>query len=74
MRRRHIISTVEDIQYRCVTPSVRRRHIISTVKGVKYGGGYATRTCHIVSTEEGVQCRTTKTAQGVVGSRIYLGK
>ena len=41
VQRRHIISTVEDIQYGCVTPSIPMRHIISTVEGVQYGGGYA---------------------------------
>ena len=30
--------------------------------------------CHIISMEESVQYRTTKTSQGVVGSYIYLGK
>ena len=30
----------------------------------QYGGGYAVWTCHIINIEEGVQYRTTKTAQG----------
>ena len=31
-----IISKVQDIQYRCVTPSVWRRPIISMVEGMQY--------------------------------------
>ena len=30
-------SKMEDIQYRCVTPSVYRRNIFSTVEGTQYG-------------------------------------
>ena len=44
--------------------AVRICHAISTVKDVQY----------IISTDEGVQYGTTKTAQGVVGSCIYLGE
>ena len=33
----------------CVTPSVRKRLIISMVESVQYGGGYAVRTCNIIS-------------------------
>ena len=51
VQRRHTISTVEDIQYDCVTPSITRRHIISTVEDGQYGGGYAVRTCHTISTD-----------------------
>ena len=40
----------------------------------KYSEGNALWTCQIISTEEDVQPRTTKTAQGVVGGCIYLGK
>ena len=40
----------------------------------QYGGEYAGWTCHIISTEESVQYRTIKTAQGVDGGLIYLGK
>ena len=29
---------------------------------------------HVISTEECVQYRTTKTVQGIVGGCIYLGK
>ena len=36
--------------------------------------GHAVWTCHIINTEEGVQYMATKTAQGVVGGCIYLGK
>ena len=39
----------------------------------QYGVGYAVWTCDIISTEEGVQQRTTKTAQEVLGGCIYLG-
>ena len=35
--KRYVISKVEDIQYRCVTPSVLRRRIISTVEDMQYG-------------------------------------
>ena len=35
---------------------------------------FAVWTYHIISTEEGMQYMTTKTAQGVVGGCIYLGK
>ena len=31
------MSKVEDIQYRCVTPSVWRWHIISTVEAMQHG-------------------------------------
>ena len=68
VRRRHVISKMEDIQYKCVTTSVWKMHIISMV------GGYAVWTSHIVNTEEDMQYRTTKTAQEVVGGCIYLGK
>ena len=37
------------------------------------GGGYAVGTCHIINTEDSVQYRAAKTAQGVVGGCIYLG-
>ena len=37
LQRRYVISKVEDIQYRCVTPSVWKRQIISTVEGMWYG-------------------------------------
>ena len=38
VQRMHIINIkVEDIQYRCVTPSIWRRCIISTVEGMQYG-------------------------------------
>ena len=30
----------------------------------QYSGGHAVWTCHIISTEEGVQYMATKTAQG----------
>ena len=44
------------------------------LEGVQYGGGCAVRMYHTISTVEGVQSRTTKTAQGVnvVGGCIYL--
>ena len=29
----------------------------------QYSGGHAVWTCHIINTEEGVQCMATKTAQ-----------
>ena len=40
----------------------------------QYSGEYAVWNCHIINTEEGVQYMTTKTAQGVVGGCISLGK
>ena len=51
-------STVEGVQYEGGTPSIR--------------SGCAVQISHIISTDEGVHYRTTKTAQGVVGT--YLGK
>ena len=61
--------------------AVRRKHTISTDAASsaeeahhQYGHWCAVRMSHIISTDEGVQYRTTKTAQGVVGGRIYLGK
>ena len=52
--------------------SVYMCHTISIEEGNRqYGEGYAVWTCHI-NIEEGVQYRTTKTAQGVVGGCIYL--
>ena len=39
-----------------------------------YGGRYAVWICHILNTKESMQYRTTKTAQGIVGGYIYLGK
>ena len=40
----------------------------------QYSGGHAVWTCHIINTEKGVQYMATKTAQGVVGGCISLGK
>ena len=40
----------------------------------QYSGGHAVWTCHIINTEEGVQCMAVDTAQGVVGGCIYLRK
>ena len=52
--------------------SVQMCHTISMEKAHhQYGGGYAVWTCHI-NTEEGVQYRTTKTAQGLVGSWQFV--
>ena len=50
-------------------------HIIITgVSYLQYAGGCAVRIWHIINTEEGVECTTTKTAQRVAGSCIYLEK
>ena len=50
-------------------------HTISMEKAHdQYNKGYAVWTCHIINIEEGVQYMATKTAQGVVGGCIYLGK
>ena len=43
-------------------------------KNFDHTRGHAVWTCHIISTEELVQYMATKTAQGVVGGCIYLGK
>ena len=51
----------------CHTISVEEVHY-------QYSGRHAVWTCYIINTEEGVQYMTTKTAQGVVGGCIYLGK
>ena len=40
----------------------------------QYNGGHAVLTCHIINTEEVVQYMATKTAQGVAGDCIGLGK
>ena len=40
----------------------------------QYSGRYAIWICHIINTEDGVQYRTTKTAQGVVHGCTYLRK
>ena len=40
----------------------------------QYSGGLAVWTCHIINTEEGMQYMATKTAQGLIGGCIYLGK
>ena len=41
----------------------------------QYSRGHAAVwTCHIIITEKGVQYMATKTAQGVVGAGIDLGK
>ena len=61
--------------------SVRRRYTISRVEGIQCGCGTPLvwwRVCNtdqsIVSTDEGVQYRTIKIDQGVVGSCIYFRK
>ena len=59
----HIINEMEDIQYRCVTPSVWRGHIISAVEGMQYGP--------VITS---AQRRVTKSAQGVAGGCTYLEK
>ena len=72
---------VEGIQYGGGISSIRWK-IFSTVCHTisieevyhQYIGGHAVWTCHIINTEEGVHYMATKTAQGVVGSCIYLGK
>ena len=62
-------------QYRCVTSSVRWRVCSKDLSHHQYGCvASSVWTCHIISTEEGVQYWTTKTAQRAVGGCIYLGK
>ena len=64
-----IISRMKDIQYGCITPSVRRStssaqwRVCSTdLSHHQYLGGYTVRTCHIISTEEAVQYSRTASA------------
>ena len=59
--------------YECVASSVRWR-MCSKDLSHQYGAGCEVQIKHIMSTDEGVQNRTTKIAQGVVGDCIYLGK
>ena len=72
---------VEGIQYGGGTSPIRWKIISTDVSHHQYGGmhhqysgGHAVWTCHIINTEEAVQYMATKTAQGVVGGCIYLGK
>ena len=63
---------VEGIQYGGDISSVRWK--IFSIDVSHYSGLHAVWTCHIISTEEGVQYMATDTAQGVVGGCIYQGK
>ena len=65
---------VEGIQYGGGISSIRWKIFSTDVSHHQYSGGHAVWTCHIDNTEEGVQYMATKTAQGVVGGCIYLGK
>ena len=72
---------LEGIQYGGGISSIRWKVFNTDVSHSSYGGGassvqwrHAVWTCHIFSTEEGEQYMATKTAQGVVGGCIYLGK
>ena len=49
-------------------------HTIGMEVHHQYNEGHAVWTCHIISTEKGVQYMDTDTAQGVVGHCIYLEK
>ena len=74
VQRRHIIQYGVGCTMRW-RAAVRICHIISMeVSHLQYSGGCALWTCHIISTEEDVQYRANKTAQGVIGGGIYLGK
>ena len=64
----------------CIS-SIRWKIFSTDLSHHQYGGGASSVqwrasvwTYHIISTEEGVQYMATKTAQGVVGGCIYLGK
>ena len=71
VRMSHTVSTVEAHSHYGGGYAVRTCHTISTdVSHLQYSGGCEVRTCHVISTVEGVQYRTTKTAQGVVGGCI----
>ena len=79
-----VSSIVEGIQYRRGISSVSWRISSTDVSHHQYGGApssvwwrvfrYAVWTCHIINTEESVQYRTTKTAQGVPGGCTHLRK
>ena len=72
---------VESIQYGGGISSIRWKIFGTDVSHHQYGGGESSvqwracsMTCHIINTADGVQYMATKTAQGVVGGCIYLGK
>ena len=68
----HIVSTVEGVQYSGWF-AVRTCHTIKKdLSHHQYIGGYAVRISHIISMDEGVQHRTTETAQGVGGRKTIL--
>ena len=48
--------------------------LVETLMSAGWSGGHDVWTCHIISTEKGVQYMDNDTAQGVVGGCIYLGK
>ena len=68
---------VEGIQYGGGISSIRWKIFSTDVshhQHHQYSGGYVVWTCHIINTEDSVQYMATKTAQGVAGGCIYLGK
>ena len=72
---------VEGVQFGGGISSIRWKIFSTDVSHNQYGGSASSVqwrarfwTCHIINTEEVVQYMATKTAQGVVGGRIYLGK
>ena len=71
---------MEDVQYsgglqcRGGARSVRTRVYSTALSHHQCFGGYGLQISHIISGDNGVQYRTTETAQGVRGGCIYLGK
>ena len=70
VQRRHVLSKEAGIQCESVTPSVRRRHTFSA-EGVQCRSGTPSvqarvirRISQIISMDEYVQYRTTRTAEG----------
>ena len=66
----HTISS----QYGGDTPPMQTRVCSTDLSHHQYSGGSATWISYIISIDEGVQYRTTKTTQGAVGGCVYLGE
>ena len=61
-------------EYRRGTPSVQTKVCSTDRSHHQYCGGYAKWIRNIISMDEGVQYRTSKTVQGVFGGSIQLGE
>ena len=74
VRRRRIVNTDEAHRQHGGGCGVRCRVCSTDLSHYQYGQRCAVRMSHIISTDKGVQYRTTETAQGAIGGCIYLGK